>query len=123
LHHEFEGRPEETPLKLIDVVAELIVQLCLFGHIGVIDAKLSFSNELVPVSEVDEKIAIVGFESIFYSEDLKLPAVLGGLGRFHFLEEFDDLLRCVSFDFAAKKVINIEDELASSLAILQAKLS
>lgn len=80
---------------------------------------MSLPDEFVPVSKVDEKIPIVGLKSILDSKHLKPSAVLGGLCRFHFLEEFNYLLRRIPFDFAAEKVVYVEDELISSFAVCQ----
>lgn len=82
LHHELESGSEETSLELVNVMAELIIELGDFRDVGIIDAKLSLADQDISVPEIDQQISVIGLESILYPQQLKLRAALRDLGGF-----------------------------------------
>ena len=100
-------------------MAELVVQLRLLGHVGVVDAELGLADEDVAVPVVDEEVAVVGLEAVLDPDDFELLARGSDGGVLHLLEQAHDLLGSVALDLAAQQVVDVEDELLPRLLVGQ----
>ena len=82
----------------------------LTGKIGIVvwdvHTKLSFTDYVLAVFEVNQKISGCPFESIFDSDNLEfLPRFCNFCGL-HFIQKFNNFLSRISCSFTPKKVIN-----------------
>ena len=98
-------------------MAKLVVKFGLFCNISTVDAELGLPHQYISIAEVDQKIPVTSFESVFNSYHFKFFAIFGHGRWLHLFEQVYDFCGRFSFDFAAKQVIDVENKLVSLLFV------